>query len=248
MIAIILAAGGACPPAPLTEAPQKAVLHVGGRAVLAWMLDHLRAVGVAHAVVVAGRDAKQVRAVVARARRGLRVQVLEDPDPSRGSATSLYEARDFLGAGPTLILNGGVVFPRELLRRLVEAPAANALLSDRAVAHTGQEVRIYTRANRVVAVGRTVVPRRWDAVGAAVGFSKCGASAGLGLAALLEHVIANSDGECDYEAALHLLVSERLVRAVDVTGLPWADIDLPEGLRRAERVVVPIIQGLDGAA
>ena len=70
----------------------------------------------------------------------------------------------------------------------------------------------------------------------------------MGLAALLEHVIANRDGERDYEAALHLLVSERLVRAVDVTGLPWADVDLPEGLRRAERVVVPIIQGLDGAA
>jgi choline kinase len=214
------------------------------------MLDQLRAVGVAQAVVVvAGHDVRQVRAVVAHARRNLRVQVLEDPDPARGSAMALYQARDFLGAGPSLILGSGVVFPRALLRRLVEAPAANALLCDGGDPQTGERVvRIYTRAERVVAIGRQVVPTRWDAVGTGVGFAKLGASAGVDLASLLEEMVASRGSTCDCDAALHLLAGQRLVRAVDITGVPWADVDQPEGLRRAERVIVPMIQELDGAA
>jgi MurNAc alpha-1-phosphate uridylyltransferase len=50
--AIILAAGVARRLAPLTDHTQKSLLPVGGRAILAHMLDALHAVGVRHVVIV----------------------------------------------------------------------------------------------------------------------------------------------------------------------------------------------------
>ena len=50
---------------------------------------------------------------------------------------------------------------------------------------------------------------------------------------------------CEYEDALHLLVSRRPVQAVDVTGLPWTEVDFVEDLRRAQVEVFPEIVRLE---
>ena len=125
--------------------------------------------------------------------------------------------------------------------------AAQALLIDRGFADTGEEVKIYTQRDRVIALGKKVVPAAWDRVGEGIGFFKCGAEAGPELVRLLEQVIDESHGLCEYEDALHLLVTRWPVRGVDVTGLPWTEVDFVEDLRRAQSEVFPKIARLEGA-
>lgn len=245
--AIILAAGVARRLAPLTDRTQKSLLHVGGRAILAWMLEALHAVGVRQVVIVVGHYADQVNALAAAAPQGLTARTIYNPDYQKGSSLSLYCARDVIRQGPTLIMDADVVFPREFLRRLVGSPAANAFLIDRGFADTGEEVKFYIQADRVIALGKKVVPKAWDRVGEGVGFFKCGAEAGPELVRLLEQVIEASDGLCEYEDALHLLVSRQPVEAVDVTGLPWTEVDFAEDLGRAQAEVFPAIARLEGA-
>jgi choline kinase len=108
-------------------------------------------------------------------------------------------------------------------------------------------VKFYIQNDRVIALGKKVVPKAWDRVGEGIGFFKCGAEAGPDLVRLLEQVIEASDGLCEYEDALHLLVSRHPVGAVDVTGLPWTEVDFAEDLRRAQTDVFPEIVRLDGA-
>ena len=45
---------------------------------------------------------------------------------------------------------------------------------------------------------------------------------------LLEQVADQTQGLCEYEDALHLLVGSQRVEAVDVTGLPWTEVDFAE--------------------
>jgi len=245
--AIILAAGVARRLAPLTDHTQKSLLPVGGRAILAWMLEALHAVGVGHVVIVVGHYADQVRALVASAPPGMTVQCIDNPAYQKGSSLSLYCARDLIVREPTLIMDADVVSPREFLRRLVGSAAAQALLIDRGFADTGEEVKIYTQRDRVIALGKKVVPAAWDRVGEGIGFFKCGAEAGPELVRLLEQVIDESHGLCEYEGALHLLVTRWPVRGVDVTGLPWTEVDFVEDLRRAQSEVFPKIARLEGA-
>jgi choline kinase len=242
--AVILAAGVAHRLAPLTDHTQKCLLEVGGRPILAWMLDALRAAGVGRVAIVVGHCADQVAALGAPP--DMAIECLHNPDYRKGSAVSLARARHLLADGPTLIMDADVVFPREFLRRLLAAPASNALLVDRGFADTGEEVKIYAQADRVIALGKKVVPETWDGVGEGVGFFKCGPEAGAELVVLLDQVIEASDGACEYEDALHLLVSRQPVQGVDVTGLPWTEVDFAEDLRRARLEVFPEIARREG--
>jgi L-glutamine-phosphate cytidylyltransferase len=244
--AIILAAGVARRLAPLTDHTQKSLLPVAGRAILARMLDALHAVGVRHVVIVVGHCADQVRALAATAPSRMTIECIDNPAYQKGSSLSLYCTRELITREPTLIMDADVVFPREFLRRLVESPAPQAFLIDEGFADTGEEVKIYVQDNRVIALGKKVVPKAWDRVGEGIGFFKCGPAAGRELIGLLEQVIEDSQGICEYEDALHLLVSRQRVEAVGVTGLPWTEVDFAEDLHRAQSEVFPAIAKLEG--
>lgn len=246
MKAIILAAGVARRLAPLTDRTHKCLLPVGQRPLLTRMLSALQSVGVRETVLVVGHCADQVREVAEQNAGGrMRVTCVANPEYAKGSALSLYAARVHL-TEPVLILDADVLFPREFLRRLMATPAPSAFLIDRGFQDTGEEVKFYTRADRVIALGKKVVPESWDLVGEGVGFFKSGAEAGPTLISLLERVI-EADALNEYEEALHLLVQQHHVGWVEVTGLPWTEIDFAEDLRRARDEVLPHIVRLDGA-
>jgi choline kinase len=244
--AIVLVAGVARRLAPLTDSTHKALLPVGGRPVLARMLDALAASGIRRTVLVIGHCADQVRALAGGRYGRMAVEYVHNPEYTRGSVLSLYAARHYLRE-PALVMDADVVFPREFLRRLLAAPAPSALLLDRGFADTGEEVKLYTRSDRVIALGKKVVPEAWEAVGEGIGFFKCGAEAGPHLVRYLEKVIDETRGANEYEDALHLLVTRHHVGWVDVTGLAWTEIDFAEDLRRAETDVLPRVLRLDGA-
>jgi choline kinase len=246
LTAVILAAGVARRLAPLTDSTQKSLLLVDGRPILARMLEALHLTGVDHVVIIVGHCADQVERLAESAPRGLSVDCVHNPEYQKGSALSLYMARDIFSSRPALVMDADVVFPREFLRRLIASPATNALLMDRGFVDTGEEVKLYVRRGRVVALGKTVVPEAWDQVGEGIGFFKSGAVAGSDLAGLLERVIEESDGRCEYEDALHILVGRHDVEAVDVTGLPWTEVDFVEDLRLAQSTIHPEIVDLEG--
>lgn len=246
MKAIILAAGVARRLAPLTDRTHKCLLPVGDRPLLTRMLAALDAVGVTEVVLVVGHCADQVRAAAGPRVGRMRIRCIDNPQYTRGSVLSLYAAREHL-AEPALVMDADVLFPREFLRRLLAAPAPSAFLLDRGFQDTGEEVKYYTRGDRVTALGKKVVPESWELVGEGVGFFKCGVEAGPELVRLLERVITEGNGLNEYEDALHLLVTRRHVGWVDITGLPWTEIDFAEDLRRARDDVLPLVVRLDGA-
>ena len=244
--AIVLAAGVARRLAPLTDRTNKCLLPVGGRSLLDRMLSALAAAGIADTTIVVGHCADQVRALGGASFAGMRVHYIDNPDYRRGSVLSLYAARDVLRAGPALVMDADVLFPREFLRRLLGATAHCAVLVDGGFADTGEEQKAYTRSGRVITLSKKVVPPAWDAVGENVGFFRTD-DAGAELVRLLEQVIAEGTGLEEYEEAIHLLMQRHDVQPVDVTGLPWTEMDFVEDLRRAEAEVLPRVVALDGS-
>jgi len=244
--AIILAAGVARRLAPLTDRTHKALLPVGGRPILSRMLSALEAVGIKKSVLVVGHCADQVRALAGARVGRMAVEYVPNPEYAKGSVLSLYAARAHLRE-PALVMDADVLFPREFLRRLLAAPAPSALLLDRGFSDTGEEQKAYTRGDRVMALGKKIVPDAFEAVGESVGFYKIGVEAGPVFVRQMEKVIAEGDSLNEYEDALNFLFAERHVSWVDVTGLPWTEIDYVEDLRRAEADVYPHVARLDGA-
>jgi choline kinase len=244
--AIVLVAGVGRRLAPLTDETHKALLPVGGRPLLGRMLDALADAGIEQTVLVVGHCAGQVRAFAGTRAGPMAIRYVDNPDYAKGSALSVYAARAYL-AEPALVMDADVLFPREFLRRLLASPAPSAVLLDRGFRDTGEEVKLYTRGDRVVALGKRVVPQAWDVVGEGVGFFKCGAAAGADYVRCLREVIEEGgDGLNEYEDAMHRLLATQHVGWVDVTGMPWTEIDFAQDLRRAEAEVGPQIVRLEG--
>jgi choline kinase len=219
---------------------------VGGRPILRRRLESLDAVGIRQATLVLGHCADQVRAAAGERVGRMTVRYIHNPEYTKGSVISLHAARQCLRE-PVLVMDADVVFPREFLVRLLALPAPSALLVDRGFSDTGEEVKVYSRGDRVIALGKKVVPEAWDAVGEGIGFFKCGVEAAPELVRCLARVVEDSDGLGEWEDALHMLIGERHVGWADVTGLPWTEVDFVEDLRRAEHDVLPRVVALDGA-
>ena len=81
-------------------------------------------------------------------------------------------------------------------------------------------------------------------IGEGVGFFKCSAGHAPEYIRLLEESIRETGGANEYEDALHRLLAQVPVGWVDVTGLPWTEVDFAEDLRRAEMQVLPEIERL----
>jgi choline kinase len=242
--AIILAAGVARRLAPLTDKTHKALLPVGGRPLLTRMLAALADGGIRETVIVVGHCADQVRSIGGTRLGRMAIRYVENPQYAKGSVLSLYAARAHL-AEPTLVMDADVLFPREMLRRLLAVPAPSALLIDRGFTDTGEEVKLYTRGDRVIALGKKTVPEAFESVGEGIGFFKCGVAAGPEFVSAMEHVIATGDGLNEYEDALNIVLQRTHVSWVDVTGLPWTEIDFVEDLQRAEDDVLPRLRAAD---
>ena len=244
MKAIVLVAGVARRLAPLTDHTHKALLPVGGRSLLDRMLDALAASGVDEAVLVVGHCQDQVRRGAGARRGRMRVSYVENPAYQKGSILSLWSARESMLRDSTLIMDADVLFPEQFLARLIAAPAGSALLLDRGFQDTGEEVKLYAVGDRVIALGKKVVPEAWEVVGEGIGFFKCSPEHAPEYIRLLEESIQETGGANEYEDALHRLLARVPVGWVDVTGLPWTEVDFAEDLRRAETLILPAIESL----
>lgn len=244
MKAVILAAGVARRLAPLTDHTHKCLFPVGGRSLLDRMLDRLAANGVDESVLVVGHCQDQVRRAAGTARGAMRIGYVENSDYQKGSILSLWRARDTLLRDSTLVMDADVLFPDRFLRGLIDAPAPSALLLDRGFQDTGEEVKLYAVGERVIALGKKFVPEAWEVVGEGIGFFKCSRAHAREYIDLLEASIQETGGANEYEDALHHLLARVPVGWVDVTGLPWTEVDFAEDLRRAETQILPRIESL----
>ena len=103
----------------------------------------------------------------------MRIRFVENSAYAKGSILSLWAARAYTGRRRLLVMDADVLFPPCLLRRLVEAPAASALLLDRSFSDTGEEVKLFGVAIGSSPLARRSCPPAGTFVGEGVGFFKC---------------------------------------------------------------------------
>ena len=240
MRAVILAAGVGQRLSPFTLSMPKCLLPVGGRSLLERMLESLAGVGPDEVLLVVGHCQEQIRDRIGSRFGRLPVRYVRNPDYGKGSIRSLWSCREEL-SGDLLVMDADVLFPSEFLRRLMAAPSPSAFLLDRNFADTGEEMKLFVRGDRVVAIGKTVPPEAYDQVGEGVGFFKCGAAHAEPLRECVEETVTREPEETEYEAALDRLLRRVKVGYADISGLAWTEIDFPEDLRRAREEVLPNI-------
>ncbi len=93
-----------------------------------------------------------------------------------------------------------------------------------------------------VNIARTVEPG-YDTVGESVGFLKVARAAAPGLLAALQGCVEAGRDRIEHEDAYPIFLQQYVVGYERVDDLPWTEIDFAEDITRAERELLPLIDG-----
>jgi choline kinase len=236
--------------APLTDERPKGLLELGGRSLLARLLDGLQAAGIAETAVVVGYRQEQIRAHLGDSHRGMPVRYLENADYTKGPLLSLWTGRAGFGRDDVVLADGDVLFAPALLARVVQSPEPNVFLAEPRFVDTGEEMNLYLHAGQVVSLRRGVTGPPdvlYESRAEWVGFVKVGRAAGVELAATLDAFVREGRTDGDYEATLDLVLRRHPFVALSTSGLPWIEIDFPQDLQAAESEILPRIRQLGGS-
>ncbi|MEK6717013.1 MAG: phosphocholine cytidylyltransferase family protein, partial [candidate division NC10 bacterium] len=237
MRAIVLVAGVGWRLKPYTETTPKCLMEIGGKSLLRRYLDAFAALGVDEAVLVVGHLKEQIMAEASRGPAEVEVRFVTNEQFTRGNILSLWHARHEFD-DDILIMDGDVLYPRELLARLIASPDSNAIAVDERYQDTGEEQKVVCEDGWVVEVTKKISgdPR---VRGEAVGILRLSAEAAEVLRGILEEFIETGKDSLEYEDALRELAAEVPIGVVEVGDLPWIEIDFEEDLARAREQILP---------
>lgn len=231
MKAVILAAGDGGRLGELTRDRPKPLVEVGGRPIIAYTLDALRAAGIRDVAVVIGYRAGQLGEALA-AQSPLPLSFIHNPRFREGASLSLATARAWAGQDPFLLLMSDHLLSEPIIRALLAAHTA-ALPGTSFVAadsphrwphdYREEATRLVLDPDGfVTAIGKRLDPYHaldtgaflldpaaWDALDAA-------------------------PESCELSTIFTTLAARRTLRAVDIGGAPWFDIDTSADLAAAE--------------
>ncbi len=224
------------------EYPPKALLEFGGKTLLERHVEVLRHVGVDELVVVVGYRSELIDAEIERLDAGDLVRTLHNPRYDLGSGLSLWTARQVLEAGhEILFMDADVLYHPELIERLVAVPGADCLLLDRQFDPGDEPVKLCLRDGMPVEFRKVPTEVHYDCIGEWPGFLTLSAESAVAVASVLADFEAAERVEEPYEEAVRevMLSAPERFRGIDVSDLPWIEIDFPEDLERARDDIYP---------
>ena len=232
-VAVILAAGEGARLYQSTNTP-KPLTKVLGLTLAERVICALReATNIRRFVITLGFEAEAVRAHFADIawRRGVEVEFAEATDWRQGNGASALSAKGRTGDAPFFLVMSDHLFDVEIPQALLRdppAPGEICLAVDRdkgGIFDVDDVTRVQLSSERIVAIGKHL--EVWQA--GDIGVMLCTS----GLFEGLEQ--ATAKGQSGLSDGLRALAQKRQVRAIDVTGHSWLDIDTPEAWREAER-------------
>jgi choline kinase len=221
----------------------KCLVRVRGRTLLERHLDAMERAGLDALTIVVGHGRLELErelAAIVEARRaagrpvGLAIECLFNELYPHGSLVSLCRAGQRLAEGG-LWMDADVLYPAELLAKLVRSRHPNAVLLDARASETGEEMMLAVDAGRVAKIARRVGPG-WELAGESVGFFKVDAAGGAALRAVLEREVHEGRLDQEHEDGLNRLLPLVPFGYELVGELAWTEIDFPEDVAKAERI------------
>jgi choline kinase len=224
--------GGHSPDTP------KCLLEVARRPLIEHQLGACADAGVAPVAVVVGYCGDEIKQVV-----GLRAEYISNPRwATTNSIYSFLLARDWV-TGPLIVMNCDVLFDPEVLTRLVAA-GQDSIAYDSSSGRGAEQMKIKLDDEHVVAMSKTLPVE--ESAGENLGILYFGADTARALVEKASEIVAAGGENLWFPAAVSEIARTRRLKAVDMAGLSWAEIDNAWDLDHARKKVWPAIERARG--
>ena len=248
MKCIILAAGAATRMRPLTNDVPKCLLPVGGKPILQRAIEQVAAAGIQQIGLVIGFQSAAIRSFVKQHFPDLRIRFIVNPKfESTNNAFSLLMAREFFDPEPKnnkplddlLLMDADIVFSPHLLPFVLGEGSPNRIAVRVAGHHDEEEVRVKVESSGYVSVIGKTIPLS-QSFGESIGIEFFSAAAAKSLFETIEQRVRSGEGRTEfYEASFQAMIDQGVrFKAIDVSPFPSIEIDTPEDLRAAEKLML----------
>jgi len=229
---LILAAGNGTRLRPVSGGLPKPLVHFRGKPILEHVIVRARKAGIEKFVIVVGYRSDMIRDWFDRRWLGrASVTWIENPDYHKSNGISALAAKDEIREN-FLLLMADHIFEPDTARKLMHqtlAPGEVILAVDPCVDRIfdlDDATKVRREGNRIVEIGKSLT--NYDALD--TGMFLCSPA----LFGRLESAIV--DGNCSLSDGMGRLARERRLRAMEIGGAQWQDVDTPEALAYAETV------------
>lgn len=235
MQAVILAGGVGSRLERAAGGKPKCLVEIGGKPLIEHQLEALADEGIGKVLIVTGYKSDEVQKIV-----GNRAEYIENTRyEETNSLYSLWLVRDWV-KDPFVLMNGDLLFHPEILSRLL-AQGGNALAFDSTSSKGKEQTKVAVREGVVIDLGKDLRPEL--ARGESLGLL-CFDLKGVHALFSRTHALIESGGEKSWVIeGVRAACSDVEVCAVNMAGLPWAELDFPADLERARNQVWPEIWG-----
>ncbi len=236
MKGVILAAGDGSRLDPLTRRIPKPLMAVAGHPLVTYGLDALIEAGVTELTIVVGHLGDQIRHALGEIHyRSLPLTYVESLDRDDGNGLSLYAAHEAVGEEPFILtMADHLISPRLVGRLLATRPTQDALCVDRQpspIVQVDDATQVWVgRRGWIKRISKNLV--RWNGLDTGVFWLT------PAIFQAVEDLRATGVSAPTVTQACRWLIEHGSgLRACDVSGLFWMDVDTLADLRDAERVL-----------
>lgn len=234
MRAVILAAGDGGRLGRHTSLVPKPLVQVSGRPLISYTLEALAAAGVGQAVIVTGYRAPQlVLGIFEAVPASVHVRFATNRRFEEGASYSLRAAREYCGDEPFLLLMADHLLSAPIVRSLVcayDGGPDSLLATDSSewppsYAEEATKVRLEPGTRTITAIGKHLT--EWDALD----------TGAFLLSPDAWDAVDAAPEDCELGTIFSLMVAARALRAVDVSGASWYDVDTADDLEAATLMI-----------
>jgi len=234
MKALIIAAGRGDRLRPYTDERPKALVPLLGLHLIERSLLTAREAGIDDFVVVTGYRGDEVEKVLGDGKKyGIKIKYLHNREWSKGNGVSVLRAKDELKDQRFVLLMADHIFEPGILRslkRLKSKSGECVLCVDRRIKNRDvkESTKVKLSGEKIVDIGKDI--HRYSAIDC--GIFICSSA----IFEALEKGI--SEGRDELTDGVAYLAKRGAMRAFDIGGSDWFDIDTPGDLDRAERFML----------
>ena len=232
MKAFILAAGVSRRLYPETYNIPKCMLDVGGKPIINYQLEALQNIGIDSVTMIIGYHREMLIEHVKRLFPDINFDfIINHHYFETNTAYSVYLGSDILKSDFHLLMNADVIYPPELITRIIDSENETVLAVD--IKKCGrEEVKVIEgNNNRITAIGKELIEE--NCLGEFLGVAKLSKEFNQKFADSLTRLI-DAGGKSDYfEAGMHPLLEKTDVYYCDGSDLPCLEIDFIEDLNEA---------------
>lgn len=238
MKAVILLAGTGSRLAELTVSTPKSLLPIGEGNTLEHMVRKLTKHDVRSIVIVCGHMQEAIEQYLMQAFPLVEITILRNPDyRTTNTGYSLLLAREQLEDETFIKLDGDVIFDDEILARLVAARYGSSYVCVDRGAVDDEVIKVLCDTDGNISRIGNDVPSA-SAGGESIGVERIDSRSCATLFTTLEALMADpANHQKYYEVAYDAIVQAgEPFKTLDITGLPWVEIDTLEDYELAQRL------------